>query len=96
MKHAARLRKLEQQLPHRGLDVAAILGETFAGEFSRAEAGATWAARLMARYGPSECSVWAAILAGDVCPGLSVARAHGTLPPHPVGFGADNTTSGRK
>ena len=87
MKHAARLRKLEEQLPHRGLDVAAIIGETFVGEFPRAEDGDAWAARLRARYGPSECSRWAAILEGDVGPGLSAARAHGphiTAPPRGI------------
>ena len=90
MRHAARLRRLEERLPHRGLDVATIIGETFDGEHPRAEDGDAWAARLLACYGPSECSRWAAILAGDVCPGLSAARAHGphiTAPPRGIRTG---------
>ena len=87
MRHAARLRRLEEQLPHRGLDVAAILAETFDGEHPRAEDGATWAARIMARYGAAECSRWAAILEADATPGLTAARAHGphiTAPPRGI------------
>ena len=90
MRHSARLRKLEEQLPHRGLDVATIIGETLDGEYPRAEDGDAWAARLLACYGPSECSRWAAILAGDVCPGLTAARAHGphiTAPPRGIRTG---------
>ena len=87
MKHAARLRKLEEQLPHRGLDVATIIGETLDGEYPRAEDGDAWAARLLTRYGPSECSRWAAILEADATPGLTAARAHGphiTAPPRGI------------